>query len=244
MLLWSKRWFEAAGLRRALRRHRQPVRAVARRRSGCKRANEARRWLAGDLNDDLPPHRGALARASRLELEFEKLYLKLFLPRARHGTRGASKRYAGLRPRRGAADDVEFIGMEVVRRDWTELAKQVQRELYQRLFTDQPVDDYLAEVVGRVRSGELDDELVYRKNLRKDAGEYTATTPPHVVAARKSTPAGGSIDPLRHHHGRRRAARQPAAPARSRALCAQADETGGGARAGNAGTRFRARHRR
>ena len=30
--------------------------------------------------------------------------------------------------------------MEVVRRDWTELAKQVQRELYQRLFTDQPVD--------------------------------------------------------------------------------------------------------
>ena len=33
---------------------------------------------------------------SRLELEFEKLYLKLFLPRARHSTRGASKRYAGL----------------------------------------------------------------------------------------------------------------------------------------------------
>jgi hypothetical protein len=31
--------------------------------------------------------------------------------------------------------------------------------------------------------------LVYRKNLRKDTEQYTATTPPHVAAARKSTQA-------------------------------------------------------
>jgi DNA polymerase-2 len=37
-----------------------------------------------------------------------------------------------------------------------------------------------------VRQGDFDDALVYRKNLRKGAEEYTATTPPHVVAARKS----------------------------------------------------------
>ena len=49
----------------------------------------------------------------------------------------------------GADGTVEFVGMEVVRRDWTALAKQVQRELYQRLFTDQSVDVYLKEVVGR-----------------------------------------------------------------------------------------------
>ena len=42
--------------------------------------------------------------------------------------------------------------MEVVRRDWTALAKQVQRELYQRLFTDQAVDEYLADVVRRVQT--------------------------------------------------------------------------------------------
>jgi DNA polymerase-2 len=84
--------------------------------------------------------------------------------------------------------------MEVVRSDWTALAKRVQRELYQRLFTDQPVDAYLAEIVERVRKGELDDELVYRKNLRKGTGDYTATTPPHVAAARKSSqPPGRSI---------------------------------------------------
>ena len=45
----------------------------------------------------------------------------------------------------------------------------------------------------RVRQGELDDLLVYRKNLRKEAEEYTATTPPHVVAARKATQAQGRL---------------------------------------------------
>ena len=86
---------------------------------------------------------------------------------------------------------IEFVGMEVVRSDWTALAKQVQRELYQRLFADQSVDAYLEDIVKRVRSGAFDDLLVYRKNLRKGAEEYTATTPPHVAAARKSTQANG-----------------------------------------------------
>ena len=56
-----------------------------------------------------------------------------------------------------------------------------------------PVDAYLAEVVRQVRAGALDAALVYRKNLRKDAGEYTASTPPHVAAARKSTRPRGRL---------------------------------------------------
>jgi DNA polymerase-2 len=185
LLLWSKAWFEAAGFQVLYgdtdslfvdSASDDPVRARARGEE-----------LAAALNSELNRHIGERWRvASRLELEFEKLYLKLFLPRARHSTRGASKRYAGLLSETDA-DGVEFVGMEVVRRDWTALAKQVQRELYQRLFSDQSVDAYLADVVRQVRNGDLDSALVYRKNLRKDADEYTATTPPHVAAARKST---------------------------------------------------------
>jgi DNA polymerase-2 len=93
----------------------------------------------------------------------------------------------------GASGKVEFVGMEVVRRDWTALAKQVQRELYQRLFTDRPVDAYLAEIVQQVRNGDLDHALVYHKNLRKRIGDYTASTPPHVAAARKSTRPQGRL---------------------------------------------------
>jgi DNA polymerase II len=192
LLLWSKAWFEAAGFN-VLYGDTDSL-FVASRAKDPGLARERGRELAVSLNAELG---GYIAErwnvVSRLELEFEKLYLKLFLPRARHSTRGASKRYAGLLGGTDA-DSVEFIGMEVVRRDWTALAKQVQRELYQRLFTDQSVDAYLADVVRKVRSGGLDASLVYRKNLRKDADEYTTTTPPHVAAARKSTqPLGRSI---------------------------------------------------
>jgi len=191
MLLWSKRWFEAAGFT-VLYGDTDSLFV----RSGSDapaRACEHARQLAVDLNAELSRHIAARWRVeSRLELEFEKLYLRLFLPRARHSSRGASKRYAGLV--HGNHDEVEFVGMEVVRRDWTALAKRVQRELYQRLFTDMPVDAYLAQIVERVRQGSLDEELVYDKNLRKDAREYQATTPPHVAAARKSSlPIGRSI---------------------------------------------------
>jgi DNA polymerase-2 len=189
MLLWSKGWFERAGFR-VLYGDTDSLFV----QSGGADAGEALaqgRQLAAALNGDIARHIDERWRVrSRLELEFEKLYRKLFLPQARHSTRGASKRYAGLLD---STSEVEFVGMEVVRRDWTALAKQVQRELYQRLFTDQPVEEYLAEIVQRVRNGELDDALVYRKNLRKDADEYTATTPPHVAAARKSTQNSGRL---------------------------------------------------
>jgi len=191
LLLWSKRWFESAGFV-VLYGDTDSLFVETRTADPAAARDEAGR-LAEALNADLAQHIAERWRVpSRLELKFEKLYLKLFLPQARHSTRGASKRYAGLRYG-GSIDQVEFIGMEVVRRDWTALAKEVQRELYRRLFADQSVDAYLAEVVRRVRAGELDDALVYRKNLRKDADEYTATTPPHVAAARKSTQAQGRL---------------------------------------------------
>jgi DNA polymerase-2 len=192
LLLWSKGWFEGLGYR-VLYGDTDSL-FVDSRDEDPLHASERGRELAMALNRDLDRHIHRRWRVmSRLELEFEKLYLKLFLPRARHSMRGASKRYAGLLGGGADADNIEFIGMEVVRRDWTALAKQVQRELYQRLFSDQSVDAYLADVVKKVRNGDLDDALVYRKNLRKDTEEYTATTPPHVVAARKSTQPLGRL---------------------------------------------------
>jgi DNA polymerase-2 len=55
------------------------------------------------------------------------------------------------------------------------------------------VDDYLVEVVSALRRGELDELLVYRKGLRKSLESYTASTPPHVAAARKSSSAPGRV---------------------------------------------------
>ncbi|MXY56110.1 MAG: DNA polymerase II [Gammaproteobacteria bacterium] len=187
-LQWSKAWFEEKGYD-VLYGDTDSVFV----RSGLSAA-EARTTgsgLAGDLNRAIAAYtRDKWQVESRLEMEFEKLYLKLFLPSLRHGASGARKRYAGLID--GHAD-VEFTGMEVVRRDWTDLAKDVQRELYKRLFAGEPVEDYLARVATALRNGELDDMLVYRKGLRKNPAAYTANTPPHVAAARKSSEPGRVI---------------------------------------------------
>ena len=191
MLLWSKRWFEDAGFRviygdtDSLFVESASDDPEAARNQGQELAKALSAQLAAYIEE-------RWGVQSRLDLKFEKLYLRLFLPTARHSTRGASKRYAGLRKGK-EQNTVEFVGMEVVRSDWTALAKDVQRELYARLFADEPVDAYLTDIVKRVRGGELDDALVYRKNLRKGSEEYTATTPPHVAAARKSTQKPGRL---------------------------------------------------
>jgi DNA polymerase-2 len=191
ILLWSKRWFEEAGFRVL---YGDTDSLFVGSGSGTAPPAQQGPQLAAELNSQLTHYiRERWGVVSRLELEFEKTYLRLLLPQARHSTRGASKRYAGLL-QKGDISHVEFVGMEVVRSDWTALAKQVQRELYQRLFTDQPVDVYLSDIVKTVRNGALDGLLVYRKSLRKGAETYTATTPPHVAAARKSPqPAGKAL---------------------------------------------------
>ena len=104
---------------------------------------------------------------------------KTLLPPLRSGERGATKRYASL-----ADGRLHFTGTEVVRSDWTEVAHEVQRELYGRLLAGDPVDDYLRQVIDEVSARKRDRQLVYRKALRKEAGDYRAL-PPHVVAARK-----------------------------------------------------------
>src|SRR6266404_1420381 len=121
--------------------------------------------------------------ASYLELEFEKCYGRFFMPEVRSGAAGSKKRYAGLVA--GDSEVVEFVGLEAVRRDWTPLAKRFQRELLDRVFHDQPVEDFIRAFLADLRDGRLDELLSYKKAVRKRLAEYTSTTPAHVKAARK-----------------------------------------------------------
>jgi len=122
-------------------------------------------------------------RKSYLELEFEKVFKVLMLPRMRGGDTGAKKRYAGLILKDGK-EEIKVTGMEIVRRDWTDLAKEVQWELLDRVFHKKEVAEYIKKIVDDVKAGKCDDKLVYRKSIRKDLKEYVKTTPPHVKAAR------------------------------------------------------------
>jgi DNA polymerase-2 len=130
--------------------------------------------------------------ASVLELELEKLYRRFFLPEVRGGKVGSKKRYAGLLVEDGR-EEIEFVGLESVRRDWSPVSKRFQRALLELVFHDQPVEAFIKGFVADLRAGRFDDELTYKKAIRKDLEAYTKTTPPHVKAARKQGTATGRI---------------------------------------------------
>ena len=129
---------------------------------------------------------------SYLEIEFEKYYRKFILTPARGSEAGAKKRYAGMLVEEGE-EKLEFVGMEFVRSDWTHLAKEFQVELYNRIFNNEEIENWMRDIVKKVKAGEYDDKLVYRKRLRKDVEEYTKNIPQHVKAARMLPEASGTV---------------------------------------------------
>lgn len=150
---------------------------------------------------------------SHLDLEFEKLYLRFFLPEVRSGRTGSKKRYAGLLRDADGSQHIEFVGLESVRRDWSEVSKRFQLGLLERVFADQPVDEFVRGFVADLRAGRHDDALAYRKAIRKDLDAYTKTTPPHVRAARLlGESAGRIIAYTMTHNGAEPAGEETAAP--------------------------------
>jgi DNA polymerase-2 len=149
------------------------------------RAEELREAIGADVAAALTREFGC---RSWLELEFEKVYARFLMPEVRGGAAGSKKRYAGL-----VGDELELVGLEAVRRDWSQVARRFQRELLTLVFHDRPVADFVRAFVADLRTGRYDDELAYRKAIRKPLTAYTKTTPPLVRAARKQAGAAGRI---------------------------------------------------
>ena len=120
---------------------------------------------------------------SQLEIEFETHFVKFFMPTIRGLDIGTKKRYAGTINKHGEQQLI-FKGLESVRTDWTELAKEFQRTLYYKVFNNQPVAEYVRKTMENTLAGKLDSQLVYRKRIRRNLEDYVKNVPPHVKAAR------------------------------------------------------------
>lgn len=120
---------------------------------------------------------------SHLEIEFEKLFTRFFLPALRGGGESAKKRYAGL-VKKGETQELVFTGLEFVRSDWTRFARQFQYDLFHRVFHDQEVAPWIRQKINDLKKHHHDQDLIYRKRLTKPAADYVKMVPPHVKAAR------------------------------------------------------------
>ncbi|MDR1288321.1 MAG: DNA polymerase II [Treponema sp.] len=157
--------------------------------------------LAGELNAFLSETIWKEYRLeSFMELRFEKAYRRFLIPplRAPHtgaapssggheGQRGRAKGYGGYLVNADGSYTVEVKGMEAVRSDVTPLARRLQVELLELVFSGADEDAFRKKIRGcleDLRSGKLDGELVYRKRLSRPPESYTSSTPPQVKAAR------------------------------------------------------------
>lgn len=119
-----------------------------------------------------------------LEIEFETHFSKFLMPTIRGSELGTKKRYAGMITNENGQSHIVFKGLESVRTDWTQLAKEFQQTLYHKVFNDEDVDEYIRDTVRKTLSGQYDDKLVYRKRIRRKLSSYVKNVPPHVKAAR------------------------------------------------------------
>ena len=122
-----------------------------------------------------------------LEVREERVYSRVLFTEA-------MKRYAGLTE----DGSVDVVGLEVVRGDWSEIARYVQSEVLESILRNRSID----EAVGRVKStiqklkrGEVPIlELTIRKSLTKSVDEY-AVRAPHVEVAKKLLKEGWDLRP-------------------------------------------------
>ncbi len=123
---------------------------------------------------------------SKLEIEYETHYCRFLMPTMRHSEKGTKKRYAGLQRFTDGNTTMVFKGLENVRTDWTPLARQLQEQLYERIFRGQEWKSILISTVEALMAGQLDDQLVYRKRIRQPLDQYVKNKPPHVQAGLKA----------------------------------------------------------
>ncbi|MEK6947922.1 MAG: DNA polymerase II, partial [Nanoarchaeota archaeon] len=119
-------------------------------------------------------------RESFLELNFEKCFIKCIMPKLRKSEAGAKKRYAGLVVKNNK-EEIQFVGLEFIRADWTELAKKFQYELFDKIFHDKEVVDYVKNFLKDLKKGKYDELLIYKKTMRKEMEDYSVDTPTKKV---------------------------------------------------------------
>ncbi|MBO3841523.1 MAG: DNA polymerase II [Candidatus Brockarchaeota archaeon] len=133
--------------------------------------NELSRWIEHELE---------------LETRVEKKYRRILFTEAK-------KRYGGLLEN----GRLEVVGLEVVRGDWAEIAKDTQLEVLRIMLETMDVNkavSYVRRIMAEIREGKVDmEKMVIWKRMTKPPEAYEVRAP-HVLAALELSKKGWRID--------------------------------------------------
>ncbi len=117
-----------------------------------------------------------IGEESGLEVEVSEVYKRIFFTEAK-------KRYAGLR----LDGSLDIVGLEVIRGDWTQVAKEVQQRVLEIILGEQSPKkavEYVQSIVSQLRQHKIPlRDLIIWKTLTKPPEQY-AIRAPHVEAAK------------------------------------------------------------
>jgi len=138
-----------------------------------------------NINKDLP---------GMMELEYQGFYPGGIWVSTKSSESGAKKKYALL----DEAGKIKIAGFETVRRNWSFIAKDVQKEVLGLVLREQDASkalSYVRKVVDDLKNSRIPVEKVaIHTQLSKDIDEYDSIGP-HVAAAQRMKSKGLAVGP-------------------------------------------------
>lgn len=128
-----------------------------------------------------------------MELELEDFYKRGIWVTKRSGDFGAKKKYALIDHNK----KFKIRGFETVRRDWCDLARDLQNQVLQKILengNEKAALKIVKDTIKKIKNREIKKEqILIKTQLKKTLSEYKAVTP-HVVAAKKMQESGHPVD--------------------------------------------------
>ena len=140
-----------------------------------------------DVNEALP---------EKMELELEDFYTRgVFVSKrgsGEAGDTGAKKKYALL----GEDGRIKIRGFELVRRDWSRVARDTQRKVLEAILKEgskEKAASIIREMVTALRDGKVPlEDVAISTQMTKDIGSYDIMSP-EVSAAKKLRASGVTV---------------------------------------------------
>ncbi|MBI2670655.1 hypothetical protein HYX18_01590 [Candidatus Woesearchaeota archaeon] len=129
-----------------------------------------------------------------MELELENFYIRGIFVMKKNEATGAKKKYALI------SEDgrIKVRGFETIRRDWSSIAREVQREVLNFLLKENSPEkafDYVKKVITGIRNKIVDKEkMIIQTQLKKNIEHYDLLSP-HVTVAKKMKEMGYYVVP-------------------------------------------------
>jgi len=150
---------------------------------GDKKTKEDVFNLVRKINKDLP---------EGMELEFEGYFPRGIFVSSKKGERAVKKKYALIRED-GA---LEIKGFELVRRDWSNIAKETQRKVIKTILeqgSPEKAKEVVKKVINEIRERKINlKEFIIYTQIKRKVSSYEQQAP-HVKAAKKLIKAGYKV---------------------------------------------------